>query len=102
MGSKMKRALQVAALGGIMAGGLALPATAAQAQPTNCVTTSTSRTFSVSCHAGTGEYQAEARCYKPGNPVPTLRYGQWRSGGEKSIASCQFDEELRDGRVRFR
>ncbi|MDA0637468.1 hypothetical protein OUY22_29025 [Nonomuraea sp. MCN248] len=103
MRSKARRTLRAAAIGGIVAGAMALPATAAHAQPSSCQVTTSSNTVSVYCATGTGEYQAVARCEKPGNPLPTLRYGLWRSpGGQPSTASCLPGEELRNGQIRFR
>ncbi|MGI5267951.1 hypothetical protein ACQEUU_02230 [Nonomuraea sp. CA-218870] len=103
MRSKTRRTLRAAAIGGIMAGALALPATAAHAQPSGCQVMTSSNTVSAYCATGTGEYQAVARCEKPGNPLPTLRYGQWRSpGGQPSTVSCLSGEELKYGQIRFR
>ncbi|MFG1948638.1 hypothetical protein [Nonomuraea sp. NPDC048826] len=103
MRTKVGRALRAVAIGGIVAGAMALPATAAHAQPSGCQVTTSLKTVSAYCQTGTGEYQAVARCYEPGSSIPTLRYGQWRSpGGQPSTVSCQFGEELRQGHLRFR
>ncbi|MEV0594417.1 hypothetical protein [Nonomuraea cavernae] len=100
MGSKMKRALQVAAIGGIMAGAMVLPATAAQATPSNCSSVPYGNGWSGWCGKGTGTYQVWARCYKINTLKYTIRHGPWRSpGGDRSNVSCQSTEEVGGGGI---
>ncbi|MDA0637469.1 hypothetical protein OUY22_29030 [Nonomuraea sp. MCN248] len=99
MGSKLKRVLQATAISGIMAGALALPATAAHAGPSNCSSAPYgSNGWWAFCGKGDGTYQAWVRCYRIGTSKYTVRWGQWRSpGGSPSTVNCQSTEEVGGG-----
>ncbi|MEV0597276.1 hypothetical protein [Nonomuraea cavernae] len=99
MGSKVKRALQLAAIGGIMAGTMVLPTTAAHALPSNCSDIPYGNGWMANCNKGTGTFRAWARCYKIGRDTYTTRYGAWRTPVSDlvSIATCQSSEEVGGG-----
>ncbi|MEU7004010.1 hypothetical protein [Nonomuraea sp. NPDC046570] len=100
MGSKVKRVLQAAAVGAVMAGAMVLPTTAAHAAPSNCSSAPYGNGWWAFCGKGDGQYQVWARCYKLGTSNYTIRWGPWRSpGGQPSIVACQSTEEVGGGGV---
>jgi hypothetical protein len=95
LGGSISKALRTAAIGGVMAAGVLVPATAAHATPSNCSGKYQLNEYWVYCGKGTGQYRARVRCYRIGsNTQYTTRYGVWRStGGDMSIAYCTSTEE---------
>ncbi|MGW0482645.1 hypothetical protein [Nonomuraea sp. NPDC003214] len=101
----IKRALQMAAVGGVLAAGVTvLPATAAHAT-VNCSSTYTTFTYEVFCYRADGwsEFRAVVRCYRIGSSYYTTRYGAWtRVNTVRSVAKCLTSEEPASGFRVFR
>ncbi|GAA3840385.1 hypothetical protein GCM10022226_73560 [Sphaerisporangium flaviroseum] len=98
MKAGFKVALKAAVVGGLMAGGVIVPATTAHALPSNCSDKYTFHEYWVNCTSGTGYYRAKVRCYRIGSSSYTTRYGTWKKVGQGiSIASCQSSEEPASG-----
>ncbi|WP_371778255.1 hypothetical protein [Streptosporangium subroseum] len=95
---KLGQAFRMVAIGGLMAGAVLLPATAAQAAPSGCTSRYDLNTFSVYCGKGTGDFRAKVRCYRIGSSTYVLRYGPWKvAGSTTSTAYCAANEEAASG-----
>ncbi|MGI5491047.1 hypothetical protein [Microtetraspora malaysiensis] len=99
MKAGLRKALKAAVIGGLMAGAVIVPATAAQALPSHCSDKYVLHEYWANCTSGTGYYRAKVRCYKIGSSTQyTTRYGVGRKVGEGiSIASCLISEEPMSG-----
>lgn len=96
---------QAVAFAAVVAAGVVVPATSAQATPSNCSDRYDFHSYTVYCGQGSGEFRAVVRCYKQnGSGDYTTRYGAWRTagGGKNSVASCATTEDPASGRWEFR
>ena len=98
MGKNLRHAFRLAAVGGLLAGAVTIPASAAQATPSNCSGRYDLNTYSAFCGKGTGSFRAKARCYKIGGSSYVTRYGAWKKAGSTlSTAVCLNSEEVASG-----
>ncbi|MEW1841094.1 hypothetical protein AB0392_24370 [Nonomuraea angiospora] len=102
MKPEARKALKAAVIGGLMAGAMIVPATAAHAASWKCSSAPYGNGWWAKCSEGPSgyNYQAWARCYKIGTSNYTIRWGPWRAiNREPSIVSCQSTEEVGGGGV---
>ncbi|MEV0593800.1 hypothetical protein [Nonomuraea cavernae] len=95
------KSLKFAAAGGLVAGAVLMPASAAHAAdpPHGCSSQYKDNSFWFNCTKGSGSFRAVVDCYRIGKSTYTTRYGTWnRVGYGPSIARCFVDEEPRNGR----
>jgi len=88
---KLSRAvLRMAAVSAVLVGSVVVPATAAQAIPTNCTGIYQGQEWWALCSSGTGEYRAIVKCWNATGTSYVWRYGQWEPSpyGEISVARC--------------
>ncbi|WP_162641614.1 hypothetical protein [Streptosporangium sp. 'caverna'] len=98
MTAKLGQAFRMVAIGGLLAGAVLLPATAAQAAPSNCTSRYDLNTFSVYCGKGSGDFRAKVRCYRAGSTQYATRYGPWKvAGSTRSVAYCTTSEDAASG-----
>jgi hypothetical protein len=99
-----RRVLRLVAIAGLASGAVVLPATAAQATPSNCSGRYDLHSYSVYCGRGTGEFQARVRCYRYGSDNYRVAYGPWRRAGRGALstASCLASEDPASGNWHFR
>jgi hypothetical protein len=98
--ARMKgRLLRTAAVCGVLAGGVLVPATAAQAYPTNCSGAYAGNGYRVYCGQGNGSFRAGISCTRIGGSTTVLRYGSWQraNGGVWSVANCLSSEDAWGG-----
>ncbi|WP_433224751.1 hypothetical protein [Microtetraspora malaysiensis] len=101
MKAGVRKALKAAVIGGLMAGAVIVPTTAAHAAAWNCSDAPHgSNGWWAKCSQGPSgsTYQVWARCYKIGTSNYTLRWGPLQPiNRDPSIVSCLNSEEVGGG-----